>query len=69
MDLRTGIFNIAGIRNDSLCIGNKEISVNAQKFCVDESVKTTIIEIQCTLDYAIHHRTEANGLHKQEWPD
>ena len=25
--------------------------------------------VQCTLGYAIHHGTEANGLHKQEWLD
>ena len=40
-----GKINIAGIRNDSSCIGNKGISANAQQYCVDESVKTTIIEI------------------------
>ena len=27
------------------------------------------IYIQCTTGYAIHYGTEANGLHKQGWPD
>ena len=27
------------------------------------------LKLQCTLGYAIHHGTEVNGLHKQEWPD
>ena len=28
-----------------------------------------MLYVQCTLGNAIHHGTEANGLHKQEWPD
>ena len=33
------------------------------------SDRAEISQIQCTLGYAIHNGTEANGLHKQEWPD
>ena len=70
------VFNILGKKRHALMLASYSMKNKIyQSFsCIiyRHSISLSAVEamiVQCTLGYGIHHGTEANGLHKQEWPD